>query len=193
MHTYEIVFAGQLVPGAQPDRVRANLGKLFQADERRLALLMSGKRLVLKNNLDAAAAEKYRATLERAGAVVEVRATDMPVEELELAPPPDQPSWIRLAPELPRATTGDGQTQESRFVPRDVYMAAFSKVEAPDFQVAEVGADMQDPKTPAPAPRLDLSRLSLAPVGSDMGQAKASITPPSPDISRLSLLPDRDA
>ncbi|HXR02669.1 MAG TPA: hypothetical protein VN798_20035, partial [Pseudomonas sp.] len=68
MKLYEIVFSGQLVTGAQLDRVQANLAKLFQADAQRIALLFSGRRLVLKNNLDQAAAEKYRATLERAGA-----------------------------------------------------------------------------------------------------------------------------
>src|SRR5476649_860679 len=53
VNLYEIVFSGQLVPGAQLERVQANLAKVFQADAQRLALLFSGRRLVLKNNLDA--------------------------------------------------------------------------------------------------------------------------------------------
>ncbi|ERI51569.1 hypothetical protein N878_22170, partial [Pseudomonas sp. EGD-AK9] len=88
MSRYEIAFSGQLVPGAQPELVKANLAKLFQADAQRIAQLFSGRRIVIKNNLDAAGAEKYRATLERAGARVEVVAMDRPVEEVELAPPP---------------------------------------------------------------------------------------------------------
>ena len=64
MSGYEIVFDGRLVEGAQLERVKANLGKLFQADESRLELLFSGRRLVLKNNLDEQTAEKYRAALE---------------------------------------------------------------------------------------------------------------------------------
>ena len=38
-----------------------------------------------------------------------------------------------------------------------------------------VGADLQDAKAEAEAPKLDLSRFSVAPVGSDMGQALSLI------------------
>ena len=110
MKMYEIVFSGQLVPGAQLDRVQANLAKLFQADAQRIALLFSGRRLVLKNNLDQAAAEKYRSTLERAGAKADVvempgqidvpAPAEMEVEEVELAPPPDEPTWTRKTSSL---------------------------------------------------------------------------------------------
>ncbi|RMQ47036.1 hypothetical protein ALQ04_00017 [Pseudomonas cichorii] len=176
MNFYEIVFCGQLVPGAQPDKVLANLGKLFQADEQRLALLFSGRRLVLKSNLDAEAAEKYRSTLERAGAVVEVLDMNLPVEEVELAPPP--------------AESGASQPRTARLQiePRDVYMAAFVDVDAPDFSVAEVGSDMQDARPEQTAPQLDLSGLSLAPAGSDMGQDKPVLEVVNPDISHLKLV-----
>ena len=88
MARYEIAFSAQLVPGAQLELVKANLAKLFQADAQRIAQLFSGRRIVIKNNLDAAGAEKYRATLERAGARVEVVDMDVLIEEVELAPPP---------------------------------------------------------------------------------------------------------
>lgn len=199
MSGYEIVFDGRLVEGAQLERVKANLGKLFQADESRLELLFSGRRLVLKNNLDEQTAEKYRATLERAGAVARVVMMKPPVpqpeqaaqplvtvpaaeaqemEEVELARPPDEPTWLRKTPVRP------GRLQ---IKPRDAYMAAFSDVDAPDYSVAEAGSDMQDPK-PAPViPKLDLSRLSVAPVGSDMGQVPRANTRPVPDTSHLKL------
>ncbi|GFM79735.1 hypothetical protein PSCICN_04270 [Pseudomonas cichorii] len=172
MNLYEIVFCGKLVPGAQLERVKANLGKLFQADEQRLALLFSGRSLVLKSNLDADAAEKYRSTLERAGALVEVLDMKLSVEEVELAPLPAEPGTARL-----------------QIKPRDVYMAAFVDVDAPDFSVAEVGSDMQAPRPEQPTPALDLSALSLAPAGSDMGQAKPVAKALNPDISHLKLVP----
>ena len=84
MTRYEIAFSGQLVEGAPLASVQANLARLFQADAQRIAQLFSGRRVVIKNNLDEAGAEKYRLTLERAGAVVEVLA--MLVEEVELTP-----------------------------------------------------------------------------------------------------------
>ena len=199
MSGYEIVFDGRLVEGAQLERVKANLGKLFQADESRLELLFSGRRLVLKNNLDEQTAEKYRATLERAGAVARVVMMKPPVpqpeqaaqplvtvpaaeaqemEEVELARPPDEPTWLRKAPVRP------GRLQ---IKPRDAYMAAFSDVDAPDYSVAEAGSDMQDPKPAPVVPQLDLSRLSVAPVGSDMGQVPRANTRPVPDTSHLKL------
>lgn len=168
MSIYEIVFTGQVLPGARLEAVKANLARLFQADEQRIEMLFSGRRLVLKNNLDATAAEKYRSTLERAGALVEVVDLSAEVEEIEMAPVP--------------------AARRAEVVPRDVYMAAFTAVDAPDYGIAEVGAPMQLPKPDVPPPALDLSQLSLAPTGSDLGQAKIAPAGPAPDTSHLSLI-----
>ncbi len=180
MARYEIAFSGELVPGAQLEAVQANLAKLFQADAQRIAQLFSGRRVVIKNNLDEASAEKYRSTLERAGARVEVVDTEAQViEEIELAPPP---------PAAPVSQTSVQPTGRLVVAPRDEYMAAFADVDAPDFGVAALGADLQDGKAEVAAPNLDLSAFSLAPVGSDMGQAKAAQAAPAPDTSHLKLL-----
>lgn len=181
MSVYEIAFAGQVVPGASAEQVKANLARLFQADEQRIALLFSGRRIVIKSGLDAAGAEKYRSTMERAGAVAIVQA--LQVEEVELAPPPPVPSTEPAHPSAAPAAV----SQAARVIPRDEYMAAFVDVEAPDFGIAPVGADLQDAKPEAQAPAVDLSQFSLAPVGSDMGQAKAATPAPPPDTSHLKL------
>jgi hypothetical protein len=193
---YEIVFSGQLVPGAQAEKVQTNLAKLFQADAQRIALLFSGRRLVLKNNLDQAGAEKYRSTLERAGAFVEVvamsveaqpePAAEVEVEEVELAPPPDEPTWTRK-PSLPKTAPTTKNAGNQQIEPRDVYMAAFVDVEAPDFSIADLGSNVQDPKARPAAPRLDLSGLSLAPAGSDIESLKRPAAGPAPDTSHLRL------
>jgi len=183
MSLYEIAFSGQLVEGAPLASVQANLARLFQADAQRIAQLFSGRRVVIKNNLDEAGAEKYRLTLERAGAVVEVLA--MPVEEVELAPAPPVSAPIAA----PAVAAGANAASPGRLqvAPRDEYMAAFADVDAPDFGIAPVGVDLQDAKPEAPAPVVDLSQFSLAPAGSDMGQAKAAPAGPPPDTSYLSL------
>ncbi|MBB4862739.1 hypothetical protein HNP46_001583 [Pseudomonas nitritireducens] len=185
MSRYEIAFSGQTVPGAQLETVKANLARLFQADAQRIALLFSGRRMVIKNNLDAEAAEKYRSVIERAGAVVEVVDMDAQIEEIELAPPP--PAEPVAA--APRSTaTGESAPQgRLKVAPRDEYMAAFADVEAPDFGLAPVGSDLQDEKPEAQAPRVDLSQFSVAPVGSDMGQARPEPAGPAPDTSHLKL------
>lgn len=185
MSLYEIAFAGQIMPGAQAEQVKENLARLFQADAQRIALLFSGRRIVIKSNLDAAGAEKYRATLERAGAVAIVQALDAQIEEVELAPPPvPQAAAAPVASAAPVATSS---RPGARVIPRDEYMAAFADVEAPDFGIAPVGSDLQEHKPDAQAPAVDLSQFSLAPVGSDMGQAKTSPAAPAPDTSHLKL------
>ena len=99
MSLYEIAFSGQLLPGAKLEQVEANLTRLFQADAQRIALLFSGRRIVIKQNLDFAAVEKYRQAMERAGAQVEVKPMPVDVEEIELAPPP------AATPSAPPAST----------------------------------------------------------------------------------------
>jgi hypothetical protein len=184
MNLYEIVFSGQVIPGAQPERVQANLGKLFQADAQRVALLFSGRRLVLKNNLDLEAAQKYRSTLERAGALVELVSMQPLMEVVELAPPPDYPE---PSPEPEPSRAAPASTGRLQLVPRDVYMAAFTAVDAPDFVLLETGSDLQDARPEPVAPHLDLSRLSLAPAGSDMGQVAKPLGGSAPDTSHLTL------
>ena len=187
MTRYEIAFSGQLVEGAPLASVQANLARLFQADAQRIAQLFSGRRVVIKNNLDEAGAEKYRLTLERAGAVVEVLA--MLVEEVELASPPPASAPVAAVPAVPAVAAVASAASPGRLhvAPRDEYMAAFADVDAPDFGIAPVGVDLQDAKPEAPAPVVDLSQFSLAPAGSDMGQAKTAPAGPPPDTSYLSL------
>lgn len=185
MSLYEIAFAGQVVPGASPDQVKENLARLFQADAQRIALLFSGRRIVIKSNLDAAGAEKYRATMERAGALAIVQP--LQVEEVTLAPPPAAQPVAAPAPVAPAQAAPARSAASAKVIPRDEYMAAFSDVEAPDFGIAPIGADLQDARPEAQAPQVDLSQFSLAPVGSDMGQAKTAPAGPPPDTSHIKL------
>jgi hypothetical protein len=176
MKRYEVAFAGQLQPGAEPARVRANLAQLFQADESRVEALFSGRRVVIKNNLDGASAEKYRAALARAGALAEVCPQDAELAH-EASASAAQPG--------PGAAPAQGSRQ---VIPRDEYMAAFSAVQAPDFCLAPVGADLQD-KTPSlPTPAIDVSALALLPVGSDLGQRIEPVVASVPDSSHLRVL-----
>ncbi|WP_040262198.1 hypothetical protein [Pseudomonas massiliensis] len=175
MPLYEIAFRGECLPGHDPDTVKADVGRLFRADAERTELLFSGRRLVLKAHLELAAAERFRQAMAKVGAWAQVEA--MPataptaeVEAIELAAPP------AVAP-----------TARAKVVPRDNYMAAFAEVDAPAYEIAEPGALMQPDAAPAPAPRVDLSGLSLAPVGAELGSRPATAAPPPPDTSHLKL------
>lgn len=184
----EVAFAGELMPGAEVAQVKANLARLFQADPQRIAALFSGRRIVIKSNLDAESAEKYRLTLERAGARVEV----CPVGQLQTAPAPAAVATpapdAAVRPAVAAPASPAGEFPALRVAPRDEYMAAFRDVSAPDFGLAPVGVDLQDASPAAPALAVDLSQFSVAPLGSDMGQAKAAPAGPPPDTSHLRLL-----
>jgi hypothetical protein len=145
--------------------------------------------MVIKTGLDEAGAEKYRVTLERAGAVAEVRVLDVEVEEVELAPPPQPQSQQPAVSAAPVAAPSTTPASAAKVVPRDEYMAAFADVQAPDFGIAPVGVDLQDEKPETPAPVVDLSQFSLAPAGSDMGEIPRKLDGPLPDISHLKLEP----
>ena len=45
---FEVAFSGQISEGANPDEVRARVGKMFNADEAKVTQLFSGKRIVIK-------------------------------------------------------------------------------------------------------------------------------------------------
>ncbi|MFG3451363.1 hypothetical protein [Stutzerimonas stutzeri] len=184
MSRYEIAFSGELAPGATLEQVEANLTRLFQADAQRIAVLFSGRRIVIKQDLDYTSVEKYRQAMARAGAIAEVRPMPVEVEEIELAPPPDE------APSTAPTAVGSGSApspQPLKVTPRDEYMAAFADVEAPDFGIAPVGADLQDSRPAAQPPQVDLSQFSLAPVGSDLGERRRASDAPVPDTSHIKL------
>jgi hypothetical protein len=186
MSLYEIAFSGELAPGATLEQVEANLARLFQADAQRIAMLFSGRRIVIKQDLDHASVEKYRQAMARAGAVAEVRPMPVEVEEIELAPPPADEAPAAAQPAVaPQSSATPGPL---KVAPRDEYMAAFVDVEAPDFGIAPVGVDLQDARTPPQPPAVDLSQFSLAPVGSDMSDRRRASDAPVPDTSHLKLV-----
>lgn len=181
---YEIAFQGELVAGADAQQTRQNLMRLFQADEQRIAVLFSGRRMIIKNRLDAATAERYRATLAQAGAQVEVAPM---AETAEPAVAPAESREPTLATKA-TATPPSAERGSLSVAPRDAVMAAFVDVQAPDFGLAPVGADLQDEAAPVAPPRVDLSHLSLAPVGSDLGPASEPLPVAVPDTDHLTLV-----
>ena len=69
---YEVVFYGQIYEDAKLDEVKTRLAKMFKADEVTIARMFSGKRLVIKQNVTAEAADKYSIAFSKAGAICEL-------------------------------------------------------------------------------------------------------------------------
>jgi hypothetical protein len=68
MTRYNLVFRGQILQDASLDEVKDNLARLFKADAKKIARLFSGKPVVIKKELDPAAAKKYLQVFKKAGA-----------------------------------------------------------------------------------------------------------------------------
>lgn len=177
MPLFEIAFQGQVRPGVTLEQAKARIGQLFQVGDEQLQVLFSGRRVVIKQGLDEAAADKYKQAIERAGAICIVDTMGQESAPATVAP---------AAADSSAVGSGSGQSG-SAVRPRDAYMAAFSEVEAPDFDIAPVGADMQDEYEEFVALPVDLSALSLAPPGSDLEQLRPDVKPVTPNIDHLKL------
>ena len=71
--TYAIVFSGQIVDGFQPISVKAHMAKLLKLDAEKMAILFSGKQVVIKRTPDKEQAVKYGTALKKIGADIKVK------------------------------------------------------------------------------------------------------------------------
>ena len=85
---FEVAFSGQIHDDARLDEVKAKIARMFKADEVTIARLFSGKRIVIKKNLTAEAADKYSIAFMKAGAICELAL--MPEDTTPPAPADDQ-------------------------------------------------------------------------------------------------------
>ena len=69
---YDVVFRGQLAKGFSIDDAKKNIGALFKLPALKVEALFSGKRVVIKKNIDCEAASKYRVAIKKAGGLVEI-------------------------------------------------------------------------------------------------------------------------
>jgi hypothetical protein len=72
MTHYNLIFQGKIIEGALLDEVKQNVAHLFKADTAKIAVLFSGKAIVIKKNLETSAAKKYLTIMKKAGAIVRV-------------------------------------------------------------------------------------------------------------------------
>jgi uncharacterized protein YdgA (DUF945 family) len=81
---FEVAFSGQIHDDAELGQVKANIARMFKADEVTIARLFSGKRIVIKKNLTAETADKYSIAFTKAGAICELAL--MPEDSTPPAP-----------------------------------------------------------------------------------------------------------
>lgn len=66
---YRVVFIGQLDPSKDPDRVKEALAAKFKLSSPMLKRIMAGRPIVVKNNVDAEMAYRYKTEIDALGAM----------------------------------------------------------------------------------------------------------------------------
>jgi hypothetical protein len=112
----------------------------------------------------------------------EVDTGDLTLEKVRFAAPEDA-TPVPAAPDVSHLVVAElGENLGPGRGPPD------DPVQAPDFDVAEVGEDL-GPCRPSEAPPIDLATLQfeVAPVGADLNQRKRPPAPAAPDTSHLKI------
>ena len=191
---FEVAFSGQISDGAESAEVKAKVAKMFNADDAKLAQLFSGRRVVIKKNIDQATAAKYQTALNRAGAECEIclmagtpAAKAAPVAAA--APAPAAPAAAKAASTDASAVeieTGDyGEVAPPPAT--DPLGITGDQIEDLAVSIAPVGSELQSDYEEIAEPEIDLNGLEVAPVGSDLDSAPKKPAPPPPDTSGITM------
>jgi len=185
---FEVAFSGQISEGANLEEVKARVGKMFNADEAKLAQLFSGKRIVIKKNIDQATAAKYKTALNRAGAECEISSPGGEAAAAQPAaatPAPAEPAAKSAPVSTEYETSYDGEVAPP---PRtDPLGISGDQIEDLAVSIAPVGSELQDEYKEPEKPDIDITGFDIAPVGSDLSEAKKEQEPPPPDTSGITL------
>ena len=189
---YEVAFSGQISEGADLDDVKAKVAKMFNADDAKLALLFSGKRVVIKKNIDQATAAKYQSALGRAGAQCEISppiATASPAPAAAAPAAAEKPASAASAASAVQIEAGDhGEVAPPPAT--DPLGITASDIEDLAVSIAPVGSELLDEHQEVAAPEFDLSEFDMAPVGSELNPGAKKPEPPPPDTSGISMADD---
>jgi len=180
---YEVAFSGAILEGADIEQVKAKIGAMFKADAAKLAHLFSGKRVVIKKNIDQATANKYKAALTNAGADCEIKSLSVEVAPVQ-AEKVQEKVVVEPVKERAAAVSMDTSTAPQT----DPLGISANDIADLNVNVAPVGSDMQDEIKEAVAPDLDLTGLDMAEPGSDLGEIKKGDAPPPPNTDGMKLV-----
>lgn len=173
---YELVFYGDLIPGFTEAMAKQNIAKLFKASEQQISIFFSGKRVVIKNQLDQLTAQKYLQAMKKAG--LDCQLAEMGEVEPKTAQQATQPTAVTSSqPASSEDTISTSQNTTSQ-------ASATS-----DWSIAPTGTLMKDPSNKPPPPAPDTSKLSIAPMKGYIVEPNKKPPPPPPDTSHLNIEP----
>ena len=175
---------------------------MFNADDAKLEQLFSGRRVVIKKNIDRATAAKYQSALNRAGAECEIcsvggapvaqsaPAAAAPASASAPAPAPapaptdaSKPASVAPAVEIETGDYGEVAPPPAT----DPLGITGDQIEDLAVSVAPVGSELQSDYEEIAEPEFDLNGLDVAPLGSDLDSAPKKPAPPPPDTSGITM------
>ena len=160
-------------------------------DDAKIAKMFSGKRVVIKRNLDKAAAAKYGSAFKQAGAVCELKqisgsAAAAPAKKAMPSPAANKPAAPVATLQVDFTTT---QNFEEPAPPPNTDPLGISGDQIEDLPatVAPIGSAIQDEIKEVPEPDIDIAGIDVAPAGSTIDIAKKEADPPPPDTTGLAI------
>lgn len=192
---FQLVFKGECAPGTDMATARNNARALFKASVEQIERMFSGSPVVIRNKLDQAQAEKYRAVLNKHGMVAYVQP--MPGSQPQKKPAP-APAALPVN-KTPDPEPAPAPTQASPepgagvlgVEPGDRLHVAGDKVD--DILAGSVlgldpaGVTLAEPAEAEVPMFQNLEDWTLAPAGSDIGVERDMPPAVVPDVSHLSL------
>lgn len=207
---YDLIFKGELQKNADLKRTKLNLMHLFKINQAKVETLFTGKPIILKRNLDAHTANKYRVALKKAGAVISLRKSEKaaPVKTKPQAPESnDSPAaHVSLAPvgspllnekekhKTPSVTVPDlnhlnlKQAHGNLLEAHEYQRPEKTAIAARDFSVAPTGSDLlrAEERQKQEAKAIKTEHLSIAEAGVRLGEKKVEAAR-NIDLSGISL------
>lgn len=196
---FQLIFKGECTPGTDLATARNNARALFKASLDQVDKMFSGQRVVIRNKLDEAQAEKYRAVLQKHGMVAYVEpmaGEGAPPPAEPSTPPPAQPQTPPSAqPQNPPQTSApeasQGADQGVEVEPGERLKVAGEKVDdilsGSGLSLDPAGVDLVETREVEPPMFEHLDDWTVAPAGSDIGVERDIPPPVVPDTSHLSL------
>ena len=214
---YRLVFRGEILEGQHKAVVKRRLAEFMELDDARLEKLFSGSSIVIKHDVDKKTAAKYQSLFKQAGGRLRVLAEQLLAEqEGSTGPRSGTPEVSALSAPPVRELSEHGEpdtpfTVQSSYFPPPAEPAP--EIEAPDFNVAEVGSNLLDavelPEVVVPEPdfeladpgedllvvqaevietRFDVFDFEVLEVGADIGDVVSQPVTSVPDNSHLQLV-----
>lgn len=196
--TYDVSFSGVLAEGVDLSQVKKNVAKLFKTDIQKIEVMFSGKRVVIKRDLDQQTAMKYLMAMKNIGAICNIteKKPEAIIEESQQYsaenPPPIPP------PESKASQQQSARTSPIKDIAAETILKQKENSEAAETSVQEVSLGDLTSVTIAPPgetiiehepieeAEIDISAISFDESKSDLVE-HTRVPEPNIDISSMSM------